>query len=263
MVRAGAAPNKRKRLLALLACLPLLLGASEPKLVPDVSDTQIDIAYSFTGAQLLLFGAILYPGGRPPAPDTDVAVVIKGPAEPLLVREKAKVAGIWINHASERFRSVPSFYAVASSRPLDQLVSARTAAIYEIGIDNLLLSPANGASADERARFEAGLVDLKRRGGLYAEHAGAVSVREGVLYRALVPIPARVPVGQYTAETYLIRNGHIIAVATREISIGKSGFERFMAQAAEADPLLYGLAAILISLLMGFAAALAFGRVRR
>lgn len=252
-----------RKLLALAAAVPLLLGASEPKLVPDVSDTRIDIAYSFTGANLLLFGAILYPGGRTPSADTDVAVVIKGPAEPLLVREKAKVAGIWINHASERFRSVPSFYAVATSRPLDQIVSARTAAIYEIGIGNLLLSPANGSSANERARFEAGLVDLKRRSGLYAEHVGAVTVRQGVLYRALVPIPARVPVGQYTAETYLIRNGRIVAAATREIAIGKSGFERFMAQAAEAHPLLYGLAAILISLLMGFGAAMAFGRVRR
>jgi len=255
--------KQTKAFLALLAALPLLLGASEPRLVPDVSNTQVDIAYSFTGADLLLFGAILYPGGRAPAPDTDVAVVIKGPAEPLLVREKAKVAGIWINHASERFRSVPSFYAVATSRPLDQLVSPRTAAIYEIGIGNLLLSPANGASANEQARFEAGLIDLKRRSGLYAEHIGAVSVREGVLYRALVPIPARVPVGRYTAETYLIRNGHIVAAATREISIGKSGFERFMAQAAQSWPLLYGFAAILISLLMGLAAAFAFGRSRR
>jgi uncharacterized protein (TIGR02186 family) len=261
--RAGAAVNKPKRVLTLIACLPVLIGASEPKLVPDVSDTQIDIAYSFTGAQLLLFGAILYPGGRAPAPDTDVAVVIKGPAEPLLVREKAKVAGIWINHASERFRSVPSFYAVATSRPLDQIVSPRTAAIYEIGIGNLLLSPANGSSAGEQARFEDGLVDLKRKSGLYAEHVGAVSVREGVLYRALVPIPARVPVGKYTAETYLIRNGHIVAAATREISIGKSGFERFVAQAAQSQPLLYGFAAILISLLMGLAAAWAFGRARR
>ena len=252
-----------KRLIALLASVPLLLGASEPRLVPDVSDTQIDIAYSFTGAELLLFGAILYPGGRAPTPDTDVAVVIKGPAEPLQVREKAKVAGIWVNHASERFRSVPSFYAVATSRPLGEIVSPRTAAIYEIGIGNLLLSPANGSSASEQARFESGLVELKRRSGLYAEHAGAVSVREGVLYRALVPIPARVPVGRYTAETYLIRNGHIVAAATRDIAIGKSGFERFVARAAEDYPLPYGLAAILISLLMGLAAAWGFGRARR
>ena len=250
-----------KRLLALLA-LPLL-GAAEPRLVPDVSNTQIDIAYSFTGAELLLFGAILYPGGRAPAADTDIAVVIKGPSEPLLVREKAKVAGIWVNHASERFRSVPSFYAVATSRPLDQLVSPRTAAIYEIGIGNLLLSPANGASANEQARFENGLVELKRRGGLYAEHVGTVSVREGVLYRALVPIPARVPIGNYTAETYLIRDGRIVAAATREIAIGKSGFERFVTAAASNYPLLYGLTAITLSLLLGWLAAVGFGRVRR
>ena len=267
--RAGAAPNRAsrvsqqlKRRLSLALALPLLLGAAEPKLVPDVSQTQIDIAYSFTGAELLLFGAILYPDGRPPA-GTDVVVVIKGPSEPLLVREKAKLAGIWINHASERFRSVPSFYAVASSRPLKDLVSPRTAAIYEIGIDNLLLSPANGSSANEQARFEAGLIDLKRRSGLYAEHPDAVSVRDGVLYRASVPIPARVPVGGYTAETYLIRNGRIVAAATRQIEVGKSGFERFVATAALDFPLLYGLAAIGLSLLLGWLAAVGFARARR
>ncbi|WP_404711157.1 TIGR02186 family protein [Sphingomonas sp. MMS24-J13] len=251
------------RQLALLAVVPLLLGAAEPRLVPDVSDTRIDIAYSFTGAQLLLFGAILYPAGTRPSPDTEIAVVVKGPSEALLVREKAKVAGIWVNHASERFRSVPSFYAVATSRPLDTVVSPRTAAIYELGINDLLLSPANGAGADEQARFETGLIDLKRRNGLYAEHIGAVSIREGVLYRAALPIPARVPVGNYTAETFLIRNGRVIAAASRDIAIGKSGFERFVAGAAEAQPLLYGLVAIGLSLLLGWIAAIAFRRRAR
>ncbi|MDB5686643.1 MAG: hypothetical protein JWR77_1232, partial [Rhizorhabdus sp.] len=85
----------------------------------------------------------------------------------------------------------------------------------------------------------------------------------GVLYRALVPIPARVPIGNYTAETYLIRNGRIVAAATREIAIGKSGFERFVATAAENYPLPYGLTAIALSLLLGWLAALGFGRVRR
>lgn len=247
---------------ALNLVLPMLLGAAEPRLVPDVSDTRIDIAYSFTGAKLLLFGAILYPGGAPPSPDTQIAVVVKGPSEPLLVREKAKIAGIWVNHASERFRSVPSFYAVATSGALDTLVSPRTAAIYELGIDNLLLSPANGASAVEQARFETGLIDMKRRAGLYAEYVGAVSIRGGVLYRAVLPIPARVPVGHYTAETFLIRNGRVIAAASRDIGIEKSGFERFVASAAERQPALYGLAAIALSLLLGWIAALAFRRAR-
>lgn len=247
-------------MLGLLA--PVLLGAAEPRLVPDVSSTQIEIAYSFTGAKLLLFGAILYPGGRPPQPGTDVAVVVKGPLEPVLVREKAKVAGIWVNHASERFRSVPSFYAVATSRPLSELVSPRTAAIYELGIQNLLLSPANGSTASERGRFEAGLIDLKRRDGLYAEHADAVTIREGVLYRATVPIPARVPTGHYTAETFLIRDGRVVAAASRDIVIGKSGFERYVATAAEEAPFLYGLAAVVLSLVLGWLAAVAFRKIR-
>ena len=248
----------RRAAIGLLA--PLLIGAAEPRLVPDVSDQRIEIAYSFSGAQLLLFGAILYPGGRAPGPGTEVAVVVKGPAEPLLVREKAKIAGVWVNHASERFRSVPSFYAVASSRSLDRLVSPRTAAIYELGIGNLLLSPANGASASEQGRFEAGLIDLKRRTGLYSEHVGAVSIRDGVLYRASVPIPARVPIGNYTTETFLIRDGRVVAAASRDIVIGKSGFERFVATSAVRQPLAYGLVAIGLSLLLGWLAAIGFRR---
>jgi hypothetical protein len=68
-------------------------------LVPDVSQRNIEIAYSFTGAELLLFGAILYPGGRGPAAarPTDIVVVVKGPTQSILVREKEKVAGIWVN----------------------------------------------------------------------------------------------------------------------------------------------------------------------
>lgn len=248
---------------AVLVLAPLLLGAAEPRLVPDVSDRRIEIAYSFTGAELLLFGAILYPGGRPPDPRTEVAVVVKGPSEALLVREKAKVAGIWVNHANAAFRSVPSFYALATSQPLERLVSPRTAAIYELGIDNLLLSPAGGASAADRARFEAGLIDLKRRSGLYAEHAGAVSLREGVLYRAAVPIPARVPVGRYTAETFLIQNGRVIAAASRDVVIDRSGFEGFVADAADHRPFAYGLTSIALSLTLGWIAANLFRRRTR
>ena len=46
-------------------CMSLaLMAQAKPVLVPDVSARRIEIRYSFTGAQLLLFGAILYPRGR-------------------------------------------------------------------------------------------------------------------------------------------------------------------------------------------------------
>ena len=248
--------------LALLAA-PLLIGATEkPRLVPDVSQRRIEIAYSFSGAELLLFGAILYPGGRAPDRDADIAVVLKGPAEPIVVREKAKVAGIWVNHDSARFRSVPAFYALAASRPIERLVDKRTAAIYELGVGNIQLSPASAADPAVHRRFEAGLVDLKRRGGFFGDGANRVEITDGVLYRARISIPARVPVGRYTAETFLIRDGRVLAAAVRPIEIDKSGLERFVSTAARRWALAYGLAAVAISLLFGWAAGWLFGRLR-
>jgi uncharacterized protein (TIGR02186 family) len=239
---------------------PLLMAQAEPKLVPDISARSIEIRYSFSGAQLLLFGAILYPGGRIPRRPADVIVVLKGPVEPILVREKQKIAGLWMNADSNRFRSAPSFYAVASSAPVRQLVDERTAAIYELGLQDLQLSPGGGALPDKERRFEAGLLDLRSREGLYAEHPHGVEISEGVLYRARIAIPSQVPVGTYTAETFLVSDGKVIAAATKEIDIDKSGFERFVALASRRHGFLYGLAAVFLSLGLGWAAAMLFRR---
>lgn len=249
-----------RRALLLLGFAPIIMAQAEPKLVPDISARSIEIRYSFSGAQLLLFGAILYPGGRVPRRPADVIVVLKGPVEPILVREKQKIASIWMNADSNRFRSAPSYYAVASSAPVRRLVDERTAAIYELGLQDLQLSPGGGALPDKERRFESGLLDLRKRNGLYAENPHGVEISEGVLYRARITIPSQVPVGTYTAETFLVSDGKVIAAATREIEIGKSGFERFVALAARRHGILYGLASVFLSLGLGWAAALAFRR---
>ncbi len=238
-----------------LAAAPLLMSQAKPVLVPDISARSVQIRYSFTGAQLLLFGAILYPQGRTPARPADIVVVLKGPVQPIRVREKQKIAGIWMNADSNRFRSAPSYYAVASSRPINDLVDERTASIYELGLQNLQLSPGGGALPDKERRFEAGLIDLRRREGLYYENPKGVEISSGVLYRAAISIPSQVPVGTYTAETFLVDRGRVLAAATKEIQIGKSGFERYVALAARRHAFLSGLASVLLSLGLGWAAA--------
>ncbi len=242
--------------IALLLAAPLAMGQAAPTLVPDVSQRDIEIVYSFTGADLLLFGAILYPGGRVPDGErpADVVVVVKGPTQSVLMREKEKVAGIWVNAQSARYRSAPSFYAIASSRPIGQIVDDRTRAIYELGLDSLQLSPVSTSAPDVQARFTRGLVDLKARAGLYVEAPRAVEISESVLYRARITIPARVPVGRFTAETFLIRDGRVVAAAVRDIDIRKSGFERFVARAADRDSWLYGLVAVTLSVSLGWIA---------
>jgi len=249
--------------LALLLLAPLLMGQAKPVLVPDVSQRDIEIAYSFTGAELLLFGAILYPGGRTPGQGekpADIVVVVKGPTQSVQVREKEKVAGIWVNAQRMRYRSAPSFYAIASSRPIDQIVDERTRAIYELGVDSLQLSPASGAAPEVQARFDKGLEDLRARTGLYYQAPGAVEITDGVLYRARLAIPARVPIGKFTAETFLIRDGRVLAAAVRGIEIRKSGFERFVAHSAEHYSVIYGIVAVALSILFGWGAGAVWKR---
>lgn len=233
-----------------------------PKLVPDVSQREINIQSRFTGAELLLFGAIIYPRGVAPEGQVDVAVVLRGPTRPLIVREKQQVAGIWINAESIDFRSAPTYYAIASSRPLNKIIDARTAAIYELGLERLQLSPTGEVDAAEVRRFRSGLVDLNRRDGLYAESANSVNITDQVLYRARLAIPSSVPEGRYVAETLLIRDGRVIVADDGvSVTISKTGFERFITILSQKYSLIYGTLAVMISLLLGWMAGIAFGRL--
>ena len=246
-----------------LMFLPLSLSAQAvPKLVPDVSQRQINIQSGFTGAELLLFGAIIYPRGVAPEGQVDVAIVLRGPARPITLREKQKIAGIWINADSSDFRSVPVYYAIASSRPLRNIVDSKTAAIYELGLDKLQLSPSGEVDAKEQRRFSNGLVELKQRNGLFLQEAGSVEITDQVLYRARLKIPSSVPVGTYVAETLLIRNGRVIVADDNvEVRVRKTGFEQLVTILAQDYSLFYGAMAVLVSLLLGWFAGYIFQRI--
>lgn len=237
------------------------IRAAEPKLVPDVSQRNIAIQSGFNGAELLLFGAIIYPRGVTPDGPVDVAVIIRGPTQAITVREKQKIAGIWVNADSTDFRSAPTYYAIATSRPLDQIVDEKTAAIYELGLDRLQLSPSGEIGSDNQKRFSNGLVDLKSRGGLFRQEAGSVEITDSVLYRARIVIPSSVPVGKYTAETLLIKDGRVIVADDNvEIEISKSGLEALITILAQDHSLIYGLLAVMISLALGWFAGFIFNR---
>lgn len=243
------------RLLAiLLLLLSAPLAAAEPRLITDLSQSRIDISYRFAGAELLIFGAIQYPGGRAPKDPPGIAIVLRGPADPLTVRKKERVAGIWMNTQALRFESAPGFYAVATTAPIRDLLDERNAAIYEIGLHHLQLSPATAADPETTRRFQDGLVALRTRERLFVEQPYGVNITDNVLYRARIPIPSAVPVGNYRAEIYLIGKGAVRAHATAPVIIDKSGFERAIYVFAHENSLLYGLVAVAIALALGWLA---------
>lgn len=249
-----------RALLLALAWL-VLVGAKPPILVPEVSQHEVVVRQGFTGADLLLYGAILTPEGARAAQDYDVVVVVEGPAQSIVLREKRKVAGIWVNADSTSFRSAPAFYAVAASRPIHKLVDDKTATIYELGLDKLQLSPIGVIEPAAQARFSAGLVDLMRRQNLYQQDDEGVTVKEQVLYQATIHLPSKVQTGVYTAETFAISQGKVVASGLTHVTVSKQGFERFVAVSAQRRSLIYGLFAVAISVGMGWLAGRLFALV--
>lgn len=246
-----------KRLFLLVALL-MLSAQRDPILVPEVSQHEVQVRQGFTGTELLLFGAILDPAGRRAGQDYDIVVVLKGPTMPVRVREKERVAGIWLNADSTAFRSAPSFFAVAASAPVREIVDERTAAIYEFGTEFIQLSPTGMIDVEEQQKFAAGLVDLRTRQGLFKEDMDGVQISEQVLYQARITLPSNVQTGTYTAETFAVARGRVIASAVAEVEVRKVGFERFIELFSQEQSLLYGLLAVLMSVGMGWMAGRLF-----
>ena len=241
--------------------LLLLTAARDPILVPEVSQHEVQVRQGFRGAELLLFGAILTPEGTRAGQDYDIVVVLKGPTRSIVLREKSRIAGIWVNADSAEFRSAPTFFAVASSKPIAQIVDEKTAAIYELGLPWLQLSPIGSYDPKAQARMSAGLVDLMSREGLYQQDQRGVGISEQVLYQARISLPSSVQTGTYTAETFAIYHGRVVASAVSRVVVKKQGFERVVAQFAEQNGLFYGLIAVTLSVGMGIVAGRLFALV--
>jgi uncharacterized protein (TIGR02186 family) len=245
----------RRALQSLLLTLALLVPAStraaEP-LVADLSDHLIAITTGFTGAQVLLFGATDGPG--------DVVVVVRGPTGRAIVRRKDRIFGIWLNNASRDFAEVPNFYAVASSRPLDQLLPQAAAEKYNIGLDNLPIHPISDVGSTATADMLKALNRIKIEEALYQPAAGRVVFLGERLFRVDFHFPANVPTGSYLVEVLLIRDGVIASAQTTPLVVSKTGVGADIFEFAHRHSAAYGIICIVIALLAGWAAHLAFRR---
>jgi uncharacterized protein (TIGR02186 family) len=219
-------------------------------LLADLFKHRITIDSGFTGADVLLYGAIDGEG--------DVVIVVRGPEERVVVRRKDRVAGIWINVDDVEFTGVPAYYAVATSRPLADIVRASFRGLYQIGLPSLRLDTADARPAEEIATFREALIRNRVRDGLFAGEIGKIEFPGETLFRTLVHFPANVTEGTYSAQIFLIRDGVEVSSETIPLFVNKTGFQAEVNYWAHAQPAIYGLVAILLALVSGWVAAVAF-----
>jgi uncharacterized protein (TIGR02186 family) len=234
-------------LLALIAWIASAAGARiavAASLVADLSSHLIAITTGFTGTEVLLFGAKEEPG--------EVVVIVRGPTSAIAVRKKSRVAGIWMNTDRVTFSNVPSFYAVASSAPLADIAPPTVLARHQIGFDQLKLQAPPNVDPERLRDFRAALIRRQQRAGVFAKENGQVSFLGNTLFRTSVYFPANVPVGVYLVEVLLLRDGYVTGAQTTPLIISKVGFGAEIFDFAHQRAALYGLIAILISLVSGW-----------
>jgi uncharacterized protein (TIGR02186 family) len=216
-----------------------------PDLIMDLSRARVSITSAFQGESILLFGMFDPPG--------EIVVVVAGPPARETVMRKQRVMGLWLNTGRQAFDDVPAYYAIAASQPLQRLL-ARGAGGEILSLEDRLssLKPATPRDAAELARFRAGLVEVKRREGLYPAAIGQVTVQAGRLFRVDLPFPSRLPEGVYDIRVYLLREGKIVAAVSRPLPVGKVGFSAQLADWSAHEGALYGAGAVLMALLVGW-----------
>lgn len=229
----------------------------------DVSTRNVAVTSSFTGTEIVVFGAIDH--SRQPSAESglyDVVVVVEGTPSRITARKKEPVLGIWLNTSSTSFEGVPSYYAIATTRPLDEVAPEATLIGYEIGFDHVRMNP----TAQERLppaqmkAFREAVVRLKQKEGLYvAEPHGVVFIGKS-LFRATVALPANVTVGPFDTRVYLFKNERLISQYNLRLNLEREGLELWLHNFAFKQPFFYGLATVILALLAGLAASTLFSK---
>jgi uncharacterized protein (TIGR02186 family) len=224
-------------------------------LVSGLSQDTVEITSNYTGTDIVVFGAIEH---LEDVGAHDVIVVVRGPDADMTVRKKDRVVGIWLNRDQAKLQDMPTFYYLASTRPLGDIAARDTLKRYGIGLANL--KPDRIFSHHDPEPFRQALIRHKEQDGLYGEAPDAVQFLSPALFRVHVPVPATVTRGQYNAEVYLFRNGAVEAVQTQPLFVDQVGIERRVFNMAHQWSLLYGLTAVLMAAFLGWLSSVIFRR---
>ena len=243
-----------KRWLLALAFAATPASATED-LVSGLSQDTVEITSNYTGTDIVVFGAIEHPE------DTgvnDVVVVVRGPGAVMTVREKQWVAGIWINRDQAKMIAMPTYYFLASTRPVEAIAPAFTLERYAIGLANVV--PANFVSHHDPEPFRLALIRHRQADGLYGEEPAGVIFNSPTLFHAKVPVPATVARGLYNVEVYLFRDGTIVSAQSTPLFIDQTGLERRLYNLAHVEPFWYGVATVMMASFLGWLGSALFRR---
>ncbi len=246
-----------RRIFALIALLIAAPVAAQEDVIAGLSQNRVSINATFVGSDILIFGAVKRESPAPETGNLEVIVVVEGPSHPITVRQKEKRYGIWINTEAVSVEAAPSFYAVATTGPMDQVLSEAEDLKYHITIPQEIRL---AAGEEDLAEFAEAVIRIREKAGLYSRQEGGVTLSEETLFNTSIQLPSNLTEGDYRARIYLTRGGEVVSDYETAITVRKVGLERWIYTLAHERPLVYGIMALIIAIAAGWGAS-AFFRV--
>ncbi len=255
---------RRAGLLWVLAALAVASPvAGNEKIVSGLSQSRVAITANFDGSEILIYGAVKREEPAPTEAPLQVIITVEGPEAPLVIRRKERAAGIWINRDSVRISAAPSFYAIATTGALKDILSATEDLRYDVSIPQVIRAIGISAEAENSRDFVDALIRIRLEDESYRLAERTVSLIDETLFRTDIVLPANLIEGDYTVRMFLTRGGKVVDLQKRIIGVRKTGLERFLFVMAHDQPLLYGLISLLLAALAGWAASAGFKLLRR
>lgn len=228
-----------------LLIIPAMAQAQGKLLAVDLAKDHVDITTGFTGAHISLFGV--------QEQDGHIAIIIRGPKHRMVVRRKENVFGVWMNRAGMGFEDVPVYYDYALSADEEEIASASVRKANFIGVDTLRFAPDDDKSNEETVQaFQEALIRNKQMERLFPVQPQRVDYIDDRFFRASFYIPANVPTGMYTVETFLLQKGKVKAVQTTELKVAQVGKSADIYNFARSWSFTYGVLCVIFAMGVGW-----------
>lgn len=249
--------------LALILAFAFCRPAFAERIVLGLSQDEVAITATFDGSSLLIFGAVSRDAPIPLDSDLDVIITVTGPVGPVDVRRKERRFGIWVNADNVRLSRAPSFYAVASTRPISEILSAVEDLRHGITLEQVVRTVGASETAPDVENFTEALVRIRSDQDLYQIREGGIVLDEQTLFRTALNLPSNLVEGAYQTRIFLLRDRQVVDLFQTAIDVRKVGLERWLYSLAQTQPLIYGLMSLVIAISAGWGASAVFRAFQR
>jgi len=242
-------------LLIIILSLNSFTVFAKDNLVTDLSESTVEISSTFSGADILLFGA--YDGQK----NDDIIVVVSGQNGNIKVDRKEKKFGIWMITESMKFTNIPKYYYIASNRKIKDITNITEIKKRKLDFNSFeLKNDKIDYNNLDKKWYEALKRNMKKK-QFWKIEENSIKLNKNTLFRKTLSLPSNVSTGMYNVKILHYRKGNLISQEESKIKIDRTGISANIYNFAQNFSAIYGIIAVIIALFFGWLTNFIFRRI--